>query len=59
VMRRDLQRTIVICLNLAIYCKSWRYTLQTFLRMDSVLTIGKKPFSEAYSFHNTENYKYQ
>ncbi len=42
VSRRDLQRSIVICLNLGIYCKSWWYTLQMYLRMDSVQTIEKK-----------------
>ncbi len=41
VMRRDLQRSIIIHLNLAIYCESWWYTLQTYLRMDSVQTIKK------------------
>ncbi len=42
--RRDLQRSIVICLNLAIYCESWWYTLQTYLCMDSVRTIKKDGF---------------
>ncbi len=37
--RCDLQRSIVIHLNLAIYCKSWWYTLQMFLHIDSVQTI--------------------
>ncbi len=44
VTRRDLQRSIVISLNLAIYCKSWWYTLQTYLRMNSVWTIKKDVF---------------
>ncbi len=42
VTRCDLQRSIVIRLNLAIYCESWWYTLQTYLRMDSVQMIKKK-----------------
>ncbi len=42
VTRRDLQRSIVICLHLAIYCKSWWYTLQRYLRMDSVQMIENK-----------------
>ncbi len=42
--RRDLQMSIVICLNLAIYCESWWYTLQTYLCMDSVQTIKKDGF---------------
>ncbi len=42
--RRDSQRSIVICLNLGIYCKSWWYTLQTYLRMGSVQTIKKDSF---------------
>ncbi len=40
--RHDLQRSIIICLNLAIYCESWWYTLQTYLCMDSVRMIEKK-----------------
>ncbi len=40
--RRDLQRSIVVCLNLAIYCESWWYTLQMYLCMDSVQTIETK-----------------
>jgi hypothetical protein len=42
VTRRDLQRSIVSRLNLAIYCESWWYTLQMYLRLDSVRTIEKK-----------------
>ncbi len=42
VTRRDLQWSIVIHLNLVIYCKSWWYTLQTYLRLDSVWTFKKK-----------------
>ena len=42
VMRRDLQRSIAIPLNSAIYCESWWYTLQMYLRMNSVRTIEKK-----------------
>ncbi len=42
--RSNLQRYIVIRLNLAIYCKSWWYTLQTYLRMDSVRTIKNDGF---------------
>jgi hypothetical protein len=44
VTRRDLQRSIVIRLNLAIYCKSKWYTLQKYLPMDSVLMIKKDCF---------------
>ncbi len=57
VTRRDLQRSIVIYLNLAIYCESWWYTLRMYLRLDSIQTIKKRPFSEAHIFHNSENYK--
>ncbi len=42
--RRDLQRSIGIRLKFAIYCKSWWYTLQTYLRMDSVQMIKKDGF---------------
>jgi hypothetical protein len=59
---RDLQRSIIICPNLAIYRESWWYTLQTYLHMDSVQTIEKKDIfliSEARSFHNSKNYEYR
>ncbi len=55
VTRRDLQRSIVICLYLAMYWRSWLYTLQTYLCTDSVRRNKKKDgflFSEAHSFHN-------
>ncbi len=42
VTKSDLQRSIVIRLNLAIYCESWWYTLQMYLGMDSIWTIEKK-----------------
>ncbi len=59
--RCDVQRSIVICLNLAIYCESWWYTLQTYLHMDSVRAIKKNDFLRliVHSFHNSENYKYR
>ncbi len=44
VMRHDLKRFIVICLNLVIYCKSWWYILQTYLCMDLIRIIKKDGF---------------
>jgi hypothetical protein len=59
VTKRDLQRSIVIRLNLAIL-------QELIVHSTNVLTYGlnmnnrkKRRFSKAHSFHNSKNYEYR
>ena len=58
VTRRDLQRSIIIHLNLAILQELVVHSTNVLMYGLSMNDQKKRQFSEAHSFHNSENYKY-
>jgi hypothetical protein len=59
VTRRDLQRSIIIHLNLAILQELVVHSTNILTYRLSTNDQKKRRFSEAQSFHNSENYEYR
>jgi hypothetical protein len=59
VTRCDLQRSIVIRLDLAILRELMVHTTNILMIVLSMKDQKKRLFSEAHNFHNSENYEYR